>query len=109
MFTGGDSGIGKETAIELARRGARVILACRTTHRGIPAALEVQQRSGNGNVVYRNLDLCSQKSIHEFVKSFLKEESRLDVLINNAGKLFVCFSNFVCTKWIPVINKQINT
>ncbi|XP_072044652.1 retinol dehydrogenase 11-like [Amphiura filiformis] len=85
VVTGGDSGIGKETAIELARRGARVILACRTTHKGIPAALEVQQRSGNGNVVYRNLDLCSQKSIHEFVKLFLKEESRLDVLINNAG------------------------
>lgn len=85
VVTGGDSGIGKETAIELARRGARVIMACRTTHKGIPAALEVQQRTGNNNVVYRNLDLCSQKSIHEFVKLFLKEEARLDILVNNAG------------------------
>ncbi|KAM7288784.1 retinol dehydrogenase 11-like isoform X1 [Ixodes scapularis] len=77
-------GIGKETAKELARRNARVILACRDTSRAAAAAREIYRETGR-EVVLRRLDLCSFKSIREFADDIIAGEERLDVLINNAG------------------------
>uniref|UniRef100_A0A3Q1H5F4 Dehydrogenase/reductase 13 n=1 Tax=Acanthochromis polyacanthus TaxID=80966 RepID=A0A3Q1H5F4_9TELE len=74
IVTGSNTGIGKTTAIDLAKRGARVILACRSRQRG-EAALEEVKR----------LDLGSLKSVRSFAETFLKSEPRLDILINNAG------------------------
>ncbi|XP_072035169.1 dehydrogenase/reductase SDR family member 13-like [Amphiura filiformis] len=85
IVTGGNAGIGKTTAIDLARRGARVILACRNPLKAGPAVKEIRERSGSQNVVFRQLDMASPDSIRSFAKRFLEEESRLDVLINNAG------------------------
>ncbi len=85
IITGANSGIGKETALELARRNARVILACRSTERGEKAAEEIRRRSKNQNVVVRPLDLASFASIRTFVHSVVNEEKQLDVLVNNAG------------------------
>ncbi len=85
MLTGGNAGIGKETAVDLARRGARVVLACRSQTRAEPAIEEIKRRSGNEKVVFRKLDLSSLDSVKTFASEFLKEESRLDILINNAG------------------------
>ncbi|XP_072022273.1 retinol dehydrogenase 11-like [Amphiura filiformis] len=79
------SGIGKETAVDLARRGARVILACRNPKLAEEAVREIQKRSNNMNVVYRYLDLANLKSVRTFATEFLEEEQRLDILINNAG------------------------
>lgn len=84
IVTGGNSGIGKETATELASRGARVILACRSQLRGQEAVDEIKRRTG-GDVVLRQLDLCSFASVRSFAKEILATESRLDVLVNNAG------------------------
>ncbi|KAI4826028.1 hypothetical protein KUCAC02_021685 [Chaenocephalus aceratus] len=85
LITGGDTGIGKETAVDLARRGARVILACRDMDRANKAAAEVMKRSGNDQVVVRKLDLASLESVRQLAKDVLDNEERLDVLINNAG------------------------
>ena len=85
VITGGNTGIGKETALDLAGRGARVILACRDLAKAENAASQIRETSGNGNVLVKKLDLASLKSIRSFADEILGEESRLDILINNAG------------------------
>ncbi|XP_061103722.1 dehydrogenase/reductase SDR family member 13-like isoform X3 [Conger conger] len=85
IVTGANTGIGKATALDLAKRGARVILACRNQQRAEAAALDIKRESGNDEVVYMNLDLGSLQSVRSFTQTFLKTEPRLDLLINNAG------------------------
>ncbi|KAJ8403912.1 hypothetical protein AAFF_G00347800 [Aldrovandia affinis] len=85
IITGGNTGIGKATALDLARRGARVILACRSKARAEAAVNDIRKESGNNEVVYMLLDLASLKSVRSFAENFLKTEPRLDLLINNAG------------------------
>ncbi|XP_026164207.1 dehydrogenase/reductase SDR family member 13-like [Mastacembelus armatus] len=85
IITGGNTGIGKATALHLARRGARVILACRNQDKAQAAITDIQQETGSTDVVYMHLDLASLKSVRCFAETFLKTESRLDLLINNAG------------------------
>lgn len=87
IITGANSGIGKATAIDLAKRGARIYLACRDRVRGIAASQAIIAASANTNVFLRELDLASFRSIRTFVEGFRTEEWRLDVLINNAGYL----------------------
>ncbi|KAG7483650.1 hypothetical protein MATL_G00040630 [Megalops atlanticus] len=85
IVTGGNTGIGKTTALDLARRGARVILACRDQQRAEAAIRDIRRESGNNEVVYMHLDLASLKSVRSFAETFLQTEPRLDLLINNAG------------------------
>ena len=85
IITGANTGIGKETAIDLARRNARVILACRNVEKGEKAAVEVRKKSESDNVVFLQLDLASLTSVRQFAARVLEEEPRLDILINNAG------------------------
>ncbi|KAL1261643.1 hypothetical protein QQF64_006908 [Cirrhinus molitorella] len=85
IVTGGNNGIGKATVAQLALRGARVILACYSKQRGEAAAQEIRKETGNDAVIFMQLDLSSQKSIRSFAETFLKTESRLDLLINNAA------------------------
>ncbi|XP_068607620.1 dehydrogenase/reductase SDR family member 13-like [Brachionichthys hirsutus] len=85
LITGGNTGIGKATATHLARRGARVILACRNRVKAEAAIMDIEQETGSSELVYMQLDLASLTSIRCFVQAFLKAEPRLDVLINNAG------------------------
>ncbi|KAG7282976.1 hypothetical protein CRUP_028493 [Coryphaenoides rupestris] len=93
LITGANTGIGKETARDLARRGARVVMACRDLSRAERAAEEIRRSTGNGNVVVRHLDLASTYSVRQFAKEFLGSEERLDILINNAGIM-------MCPKWL---------
>lgn len=85
LITGGNSGIGKETAVALANRGARVIIACRDVEKAEKAVREIKSRSHSLNVLHMEVDLASLRSIREFCKQFLQSEKRLDILINNAG------------------------
>ncbi|XP_072249253.1 dehydrogenase/reductase SDR family member 13-like isoform X2 [Leuresthes tenuis] len=85
IVTGSNTGIGKSAALDLAKRGARVILACRNKERAEAAVYEIRRESGSNQVVYMQLDLASLKSIRSFTETFLKTEPRLDILINNAG------------------------
>ncbi|XP_041916792.1 retinol dehydrogenase 11-like [Alosa sapidissima] len=92
LITGANTGIGKETAVDLAGRGARVILACRDMGRANQAADEIRKRSGNGNVVVKQLDLASLQSVRALAADVKASEERLDILINNAGIM-------MCPKW----------
>ena len=85
IITGGNTGIGKETAIDLAKRKARVILACRSEERGETAAAQIRRITKNDDVVYRHLDLASLASVRQFCEAVLQDEARIDILINNAG------------------------
>lgn len=79
------SGIGKFIALDLARRGARVILACRSAVWGSAALKEIREKTGNPDVHLRLVDLSSLDSVREFAKGFLEEEKALHILVNNAG------------------------
>lgn len=85
VITGSNTGIGFETAKDLARRGAKVILACRDQERGTTARDQIIKSTGNQNITFKPLDLASFKSVRAFADDLMKSESRLDVLINNAG------------------------
>uniref|UniRef100_A0A8C6VI93 Dehydrogenase/reductase SDR family member 13-like n=1 Tax=Naja naja TaxID=35670 RepID=A0A8C6VI93_NAJNA len=85
LFLGGNAGIGKATAVDLARRGARVILGCRNKARGESAMYDIRRESGNSEVILMILDLGSLNSVRAFAQTFLASEPRLDILINNAG------------------------
>ena len=75
----------------MAKRNARVILACRSQEKGKKAEVDVRRESGNSNVYFRKLDLASFDSVRQFAKEVLSEESRIDILINNAGVMYCSF------------------
>ncbi|KAM7005577.1 retinol dehydrogenase 11 [Tautogolabrus adspersus] len=85
IVTGANTGIGKFIALDFARRGARVILACRSEARGTAALKEIRQKSGNSEVHLRLVDLSSMDSVRKFAKRILEEEKALHILVNNAG------------------------
>lgn len=68
IVTGANTGIGKETALELAKRGGRIYMACRDLQRSEVARLEIVRESGNQNVSVLRLDLSSMDSVREFAK-----------------------------------------
>ncbi len=88
MVTGANSGIGKVTALELARMGATVVMVCRNKEKGENAAAEIRKITGNQSVYLYICDLSSQHEILETVKKFEREFDSLHVLVNNAGGLF---------------------
>ncbi|XP_021923157.1 retinol dehydrogenase 13-like isoform X2 [Zootermopsis nevadensis] len=85
IITGSNTGIGKETALELAKRGAHVIMACRDARKCELARQDIVLQTKNKYVYCRTCDLASQSSIRQFVERFKSEHQRLDILINNAG------------------------
>ncbi|CAH2074957.1 unnamed protein product, partial [Iphiclides podalirius] len=85
LVTGGTDGMGLQIAIEFAKRGARVIVACPFPKEGAEALKIIVEESGNKNVEFKHLDLACLKSVRQFTSDILKNESRLDILINNAG------------------------
>ncbi|XP_048259619.1 retinol dehydrogenase 12-like isoform X1 [Haliotis rufescens] len=85
LITGGNTGIGKATAQELMKRGARVIIACRDVVKGAAALKDIHVANSQNQGACKLLDLASFQSIRSFVDNFLQEEKKLDVLINNAA------------------------
>ena len=85
IVTGANTGIGIQTVIDLARRGATVIMACRNLDKSKPALEKAKKESGSNDIVLMRLDLSSLKSVREFAEEFLSKYSRLNILINNAG------------------------
>jgi NAD(P)-dependent dehydrogenase (short-subunit alcohol dehydrogenase family) len=85
IITGANRGIGKEAAKEIAGKGAKVYMACRSLDSANEAKEEIIKETNNFNVFVREMDLASVESINKFTASFKEEESGLDVLINNAG------------------------
>ncbi|XP_019639566.1 PREDICTED: retinol dehydrogenase 12-like [Branchiostoma belcheri] len=85
IITGANTGIGKATALELARRHARVILACRNRNKAEATRDDIIKITGNTSVLVKEVDLSSLASVRTFAQDIYKEEPQLDVLINNAG------------------------
>ncbi len=85
LVTGANSGLGLVTARELARAGARVVLACRNTDKGEQAAREIRETVPGADVEVQSLDLGSLAAIETFADRFKAAEPGLDLLINNAG------------------------
>ncbi|MEV7191251.1 oxidoreductase [Streptomyces sp. NPDC093510] len=83
VVTGANSGIGYVTARELARRGARVILACRSEERGRAAVGRVLAEVPGARAEFAPLDLGELASVRQFADTY--DSARLDLLINNAG------------------------
>ena len=85
IVTGANSGLGLITARELARAGARVVLACRDTEKGGSAVAEIQAAAPGATVELEALDLGSLESVRAFAKRYRGGHESLDLLVNNAG------------------------
>ena len=87
VVTGGNTGIGKETAVQLAQRGATVAITSRSMDKGAAAAADIAKRGNTSEVPVFGLDLGSFASIGDCAEAILKKFDRLDVLVNNAGAM----------------------
>jgi NAD(P)-dependent dehydrogenase (short-subunit alcohol dehydrogenase family) len=85
LVTGANSGMGKETAREIARKGAQVILGCRSKVRGEAARSEIVETTGSSGVTVMEVDLSSLASVRAFARAFHERFPKLDVLVNNAA------------------------
>ncbi|XP_022915830.2 retinol dehydrogenase 12-like [Onthophagus taurus] len=83
IITGGNSGIGFQTAMALAGRGAKVIIG--DVVNSDDSVKQIISETNNPNVRGKHLDLASLDSVRKFCKEIYEEEDRLDILINNAG------------------------
>lgn len=92
IVTGANSGIGFETGLELAARGAHVVLACRDTAKAHQADDRIVGAAPQASLEALQLDLSSLESIRKAAARFNAEHGRLDVLINNAGVMATPFA-----------------
>ncbi|XP_044753572.1 retinol dehydrogenase 13-like [Coccinella septempunctata] len=83
IVTGGNSGVGYMTTMLLASRGCKVIIACRRNAK--KEVEEIKKKTNNPNITFTHLDLCEFASVRQFAENIKKEESKIDILINNAG------------------------
>ena len=95
LITGASAGIGKATAIGLAKMGARIIVHARNEKKAIATCEEVKTKSENPNIEYLSADLGSFSEIKSLVEKFNQKYSALDVLINNAGCIFTDYAETV--------------
>ncbi|XP_045626007.2 retinol dehydrogenase 11 [Procambarus clarkii] len=85
VITGANSGIGKETARDLASRGAIVVLACRNRQAALEAVRDIRTTTGDGDLIVMELDLGDLASVRTFSSNLLEKFNKIDILINNAG------------------------
>jgi NAD(P)-dependent dehydrogenase (short-subunit alcohol dehydrogenase family) len=85
LVTGANTGIGRVTARELARRGAHVFIACRSAQRAQPVVDEIRAATGSDTVELLSLDLGDLASVRACAQAFLARDLPLHLLINNAG------------------------
>ncbi len=85
VVTGANSGLGLQIALELARRGARVVLACRDTRKGDDAAARIRGTAPGAEIEVARLDLADLSSVHGFADWHGEHHDGLDLLVNNAG------------------------
>lgn len=87
VVTGASNGIGRSTALGLARLGATVVMVCRSRERGDAARGWISELAGDVRLDLLVADLSSQRQVRALADDFLDRYDRLDVLVNNAGVL----------------------
>ena len=95
IVTGANSGLGYEDAKEFARKGAKIILACRNMEKANKALSKIQAKIPEAQAEIIQLDLGSIDSIKKFAAEFKEKHDRLDILVNNAGILRVPYQKTV--------------
>jgi NAD(P)-dependent dehydrogenase (short-subunit alcohol dehydrogenase family) len=85
LVTGASSGVGEQTALGLAQRGAHVVLVCRSRERGERSRAAIVRASGNEAVQLQLADLSSQAAIRQLAKEILASVPAIHVLVNNAA------------------------
>lgn len=95
IVTGGNSGLGFETAKALATNGTEVIIACRSIEKGVQVKEQILRTNPAGTAKVLHIDLMDLSSVNSFADSFKAHYTRLDILINNAG---IMISPFALTK-----------
>ena len=85
VVTGANAGIGYVTALELARMGATVVMLCRSRERGEAAQAAIVAATGNRQVELILADFSALSSVRAAATTLLARQSRIDVLVNNAG------------------------
>lgn len=85
LITGATSGIGKQTAIALAKMGVKLVITCRDTEKGFMTKNEIFKLTCNPDVEVMKCDLASFESIRSFSEKFKSKYDKLHILINNAG------------------------
>jgi citronellol/citronellal dehydrogenase len=105
MVTGATSGIGKETARELVRMGARVVIVSSSQVRCAAVVEEFRKESRNQKVDYLVADLSSQAEIHRLASDFQRRYDRLDVLVNNAGGQFLAPAEAISAKGFRTVTE----
>jgi 3-oxoacyl-[acyl-carrier protein] reductase len=88
LVTGGGRGIGKETAILLAKKGMNVVI-CSRTQGEIDSAVKEIKSTGNNQIMGRKCDVSKSDEVINLVKEILVKYGRIDVLVNNAGITYV--------------------
>ena len=89
LITGGTDGIGFATARELAARGARLLLVGKNPDKGAGAAAQIVAQAGQGSAEFLRADLSSQLEIRNLAQQIHSRTDRIDVLVNNAGAMFL--------------------
>lgn len=92
IVTGANIGLGFETTIGLAKKGAKVIMACRNLQKAEQAKKTIQEKVPDADLIIMELDLNSLQSVRDFAKSFSEKFNQLDLLIENAGIMIPPFS-----------------
>lgn len=87
MITGASSGIGRATALALARMGAQLVLVCRNRERGEATVAELIEEAGSHRIELMLADLSSQSAIRKLASEYLAKGQPLHVLVNNAGAI----------------------
>ncbi|XP_071394909.1 dehydrogenase/reductase SDR family member 12 isoform X1 [Centroberyx affinis] len=85
MVTGANSGIGKATAMAIAKKGGTVHMVCRNKDKAEEARADIVRESGNTEVYIHILDMSETRKVWEFAEAFKRQHPSLNVLINNAG------------------------
>jgi retinol dehydrogenase 12 len=89
LITGASAGIGLHTAIGLAKLGAEVVLVGRNERRTAEAVALVKSHTGNQSIAYLLADLSSLNDVRRLAQDFKDKYQKLDVLLNNAGAIFL--------------------
>lgn len=89
LVTGANSGLGYYTSLELARKGAHVVMAARNKEKGLAALEKIRSEIPDADLQFMKLDLANIEVIKHFADSFIEEYEKLDILINNAGVMAI--------------------